>query len=80
MHDERFRRLDDGTWALEEWFSRDERPEKPVKVEGKLAPGGETKPKEISKSGRFWLVLTILLILLLLSIVVILICYFIYLR
>lgn len=78
--DERFRRLDDGTWALEEWFTRDDRPEEPVEVGGKLAPAEETKPKEISKSGRFWLVSTILLILLLLSIVVIIVCYFIYWR
>ncbi len=78
--DERFRRLDDGTWALEEWFTRDDRPEEPVKVRDKLAPAEETKPKEISKSGRFWLISTILLILLLLSIVVIIVCYFIYWR
>jgi len=49
--DERLRRLDDGTWALEEWF-------KP-----KSLPQG-TPSKETSKLGLFWLLVIILLILL----------------
>ena len=65
--DERFRRLDDGTWALEEWFSRDDDTEL-------------TKPcsEKTSKSGLFWLLLTIVLILLLIGTASALIWLFIY--
>lgn len=54
--DERLRRLDNGTWALEEWFSRDAE----VTVEG-------TAPGKTSKSGLFWLLAIIVLILLLIG-------------
>jgi len=65
--DERFRRLDDGTWALEEWFSRDDDTEVTKPCSGKT-----------SKSGLFWLLLTIILILLLIGTASALIWLFIY--
>ena len=50
--DNRFRRLDDSTWALEEWF-RPQEP-KPVRKEDKVSV---VDSKKRSWAGRFWLVL-----------------------
>jgi len=52
--DKRLRRLDNGTWALKEWF-------KPK------SPPQDIPPKETSKLGLFWLLVIILLILLFVS-------------
>jgi len=50
MPDKRFRRLDNGTWALEEWFGKQESAG-PVQIE-------PPKPEKSSWAGKLWLVLT----------------------
>ena len=64
--DERLRRLDNGTWALEEWFDRQE---EPVKVEDEEKTVEETITEKTPKSGCLWLVLIVLLIILYLCII-----------
>ena len=71
--DERLRRLDNGTWALEEWFRLPDRQEGPVKVEDEQTTVKETITEKTSKSRWFWLVLIVLLTLLLFCIIAMLI-------
>jgi len=61
--DERLRRLDDGTWALEEWFARDKRQEQHVEDYDDEMGIKETISEDISKRSRFRLLLIILFIL-----------------
>lgn len=62
--DERLRRLDDGTWALEEWSARDKGQEQPVVNHDDEIGVEDTVPEDISKRSRFWLLVIILFILL----------------
>ncbi|GAH69592.1 unnamed protein product, partial [marine sediment metagenome] len=52
-YDERFRRLDNGSWALEKWF------EKPSaqKPEPEQPPNVLVKPKKSFWTDKFWLIL-----------------------
>ena len=62
--DERFRRLDDGSWALEELFVHDTEQEEPVEDNDKEIRVEETTTEDTSNRSRFWLLMIILLILL----------------
>jgi len=61
--DKRLRRLDDGTWALEEWFARDKGQEQPVEDQDDEIGIKETIPEDIPKRSQFWSLLIILFIL-----------------
>ncbi len=65
--DQRLRRLDDGTWALEEWFRREDK-----------VPIKKTPLEKPPKSGLFWLLAIIVIILLLTGTASVLIWIFIY--
>ena len=75
--DERLRRLDDGTWALEGWFSRDEPKETPIEDNGKEATVREVPSEKVTRSRLFWLLATIVLITFFVTVVYLLIYQFI---
>jgi len=68
--DKRLRKLDDGSWALEEWFARDDGQAVSVEDSGEEIKVEAIIPKDSSKRSRSWLLLVALLILLSASIVV----------